>query len=111
MSEPVERPAIHVEVTADGPRATLPGQLAKRATEIVTLSEEVLGSNLAVFLEEMGKVLSAMPHTVGDFVVDELEIGLSFAASGEVRLVAGASASGNASIIARLRRVQADEQR
>jgi pantoate kinase len=61
------------------------------ADKVGTVSSEVLAKNLQSFCEEIGEAFDGVSTVVRNYQLDSVEITVQVSASGEVRLVGGAS--------------------
>ena len=61
------------------------------ADKVGTVSSDVLAKNLQSFCEEIGEAFDGVSTVVKNYRLDSVEITVQVSASGEVRLVGGAS--------------------
>jgi hypothetical protein len=61
------------------------------ADKVGTVSSDVLARNLQAFCEEIGEAFAGVSTVVKNYQLDSVEITVQVSASGEVRLVGGAS--------------------
>ena len=94
---------VEVVQVASG-RNMLPGVVEAAATKVMDIGSHVLAESLSRFLTEFGQVIAQVPPEVGPVSVDEIELALAIAASGDFRI---ASSTGTASIKIVLRRPSA----
>jgi len=72
---------------------------ARRMVDRVgTVSSDVLAKNLQSFCEEIGEAFDGVSTAVKNYQLDSVEITVQVSASGEVRMVGGASAHGGAEV-------------
>src|SRR5215204_5714407 len=62
------------------------------ADKVGTVSSEVLAKNLQSFCEEIGEAFDGVSTAVKNYRLDSVEITVQVSATGEVRMVGGASA-------------------
>lgn len=85
---------VEVEVEVENgetpaPRQALPRFVGRSAG----VAGEALGTSFERFLTEVGEMLDRAPETIGPFVMDELELSVSIAATGDFR-IASSTATG-----------------
>jgi hypothetical protein len=61
------------------------------ADKVGTVSSDVLAKNLQSFCEEIGEAFDGVSTVVKNYQMDSVEITVQVSASGEVRLIGGAS--------------------
>ncbi len=75
------------------PRNALPQMVERSATAVIDVGGGALGTAFERFLTEVGEMLDRAPESIGPFVMDELELSVSIAATGNFR-IASSTASG-----------------
>jgi hypothetical protein len=68
------------------PRHALPGMVGRSASAVIDVGSEALGASFERFLVEVGEMLDRAPESIGPFVMDELELSVSIAATGDFRI-------------------------
>jgi len=74
-------------------RDALPEVVERVGTEVVNVSGTVLRKSLDTLLTELNEVFSELPETVGPFQVDEVELGVTIGATGDLKIVSGRAES------------------
>ncbi len=75
------------------PRHALPRVVERSANTVIDVGSEALGAAFERFLNEVGEMLDRAPESIGPFVMDELELSVSIAATGDFR-IASSTATG-----------------
>jgi hypothetical protein len=85
---------IEVESTEPvAPRNALPRVVERSTNAVVDVGSEALGVAFERFLTEVGEMLDRAPDSIGGYVMDELELSISIAATGDFR-IASSTATG-----------------
>lgn len=82
---------IEIEVESSEPSAArhaLP-QVVERSAKV---SSGALATSFERFLTEVGEMLDRAPESIGPFVIDELELSVSIAATGDFRIASSTAA-------------------
>ena len=82
-------------------RQALPRVVERTGSAVIEVASAALAASFNRFLTEVGEMLDSAPSAIGPFVMDELELSVSIAATGDFKI---ASSTGVGALKMTLRR-------
>lgn len=104
--------SVWTAATAENSKAALPrlgGSIAAGATEVVSVSVDVVRKNLSAFLEQIGPLLDAPREALKNYEIEEIELNIAVNGTGGIELVGKLEAGAQAGMKIKLKRKAADK--